>query len=79
MKQRVTPHVLRTNRHALTLAWFLFAGLLVWIVLIEPWAGFQFGLPGVLVVGGGCALLAVIIGVLLYGGTRVRHQASKEK
>jgi len=78
VKQRVPPPVLKRNRWALNLAWLLFAGLIVWLVLLEPWAGFQYGARGVLLVVVGAALLAVGIFALLYGGLRLRHRTSKE-
>lgn len=79
MKPRVPPHSLKRNRWALNLAWLLFAGLLLWLVLLEPWAGFQYGARGVLLVVVGAALLAVVIGLLLYGGIRLGHRTNTDK
>jgi len=60
------------------MCWILFVGLLLWVVLLEPWMGFQFGMRGVLVVVMGAAFLAVTIALLLYGRRRVSHPASKK-
>ena len=78
MKQRIAPRMLKRNRRALTMCWLLLVGLLLWGVLVEPWAGFQFGLPGVLVVIVGMGLLAVAIAWLFYGGKRVSYPTSKK-
>jgi hypothetical protein len=79
MKQRVAPRILKKNRRTLTICWILFVGLLLWGVLLEPWMGFQFGLPGVLVVVVGMVLLAVAIALLLYGRRRASDRPSKTR
>lgn len=79
MKQRIAPRLLKKNRRALTICWLLLVGLLLWGVLVEPWAGFRFGLLGVLVVVVGMGLLAVAIAWLLYGRRRASQPSNKTR